>query len=208
VALRRPLGWPAVAALSIAAGIAVGGFGWAADHGPRLLQWTSAAAGVWLVGAFGVGALAGDRVRAAAGGAVAIVVGVGTYYVLFHFVSGLVDLRYGVVVGVAWALGGVGVGAVLGWAGDAWRRGGAPLGVAVLAGALAGEAMLLMGAWHSHGARLMLAGELAAGAVLPFALARRHLAQAVVLTVAVALVVVGLESELRGAMRAVGWRGA
>src|ERR687896_349527 len=66
------------------------------------------------------------------------------------------------------------IAAVIGWAGDAWRRGRA-IGVALLAGALAGEAMLLLSEWHNRTARYVLAAELALGAVLPYLLARPKL---------------------------------
>jgi hypothetical protein len=200
---------PRLIALTIVAGLAVGTVGWLADHGPVLVQWTSAIAAGWLIGAFAVGALAGTAPRAAAAGAFTIVVGVATYYVLFHFVTGSVGLRYGVVVGMAWSTIGVAIGAVLGWAGDAWRRRRAQaLGVALLAGALAGEAILLMGEWHNRAARAVLACELVLGAALPYLLARPKLARTVALTCAVAVSVVAAEDSIRDAMRAAGWAGA
>jgi hypothetical protein len=196
-----------VLALGMVGGVLVGSSGWVADHGPPLVQWTSAIAAVWLLGAFSVGALSGHRIRAAAGGALTIIVGVATYYVLFHFVSNTVTLRYGVIVGVGWATLGTAIGAVLGWAGDAWRRGRA-IGPAIVGGALTGEAMLLLSEWHNRTARAVLLCELVFGAMLPFALARKRLVQAVALTAVVAMVVLGLESSIRDAMRAAGWRGA
>ena len=195
-------------ALTIIAGVLVGSVGWASDQGPRLVQWTSAIGAAWLIGAFAAGALAGGRVRAALVGAGTIVVGIGTYYVLFHFVTGSVGLRYGVVVGVAWSTVGVAIGAVLGWAGDAWRRRGQATGVALLAGALAGEAMLLLGEWNNHSARIVLAAELVLGAALPFLLARPKLARTIFLTCAVAVAVTAVEDGVRDAMRAAGWAGA
>jgi hypothetical protein len=195
--------------LTLVAGILVGSIGWASDHGPVLVRWSSAIAAGWLLGAFVAGALAGSAVRAALAGAGTIVVGVGTYYVLFHFVSGSLGLRYSVVVGVAWAALGVGIGAVIGWAGDAWRRRYAQsVGVALLAGALAGEAMLLLGEWHNRAARIVLACELVLGAGLPFLLARPRLFRTVALTAAVAFAVVMAEQTVRHAMRAAGWAGA
>ncbi|HEX8742480.1 MAG TPA: DUF6518 family protein [Thermoleophilaceae bacterium] len=195
--------------LIIVAGVLVGSVGWASDQGPRLVQWTSAIAAVWLVGAFAAGALARGRVRAALAGAGTIVVGVATYYVLFHFVSGSLGLRYGVVVGVAWSTAGAGIGAVLGWAGGAWRRRrGETIAVALLSGALAGEAMLLLGEWHNRAARVVLACELVLGAGLPYLLARPKLARTITLTCAVAVTVLALEQSLREAMRLAGWAGA
>src|ERR671938_52311 len=91
------------ALLGLGGGVLVGGGGWAADHGPPLVQWTSAIAAGWVLIAFLAGALAGDRAAAVAAGALTIVTGTAVYYVLFHFVSYTVTLKYGVVVGVAWA---------------------------------------------------------------------------------------------------------
>ena len=191
-------------ALTIAAGVLVGTIGWATDYGPRLLDWAGAIAAGWLVGAFAVGALAGDGRRAALAGAGTMVVGVATYYALFHPMRGLL-----LVVIAGWSVIGIGVGAVLGWAGDAWRRRHAQaVGVALLAGAMAGEAILLLGHWHEHAARLVLAAELAAGAALPYLLARPKLAKAVPLTAAVAVAVVAVEPAIREGMRAAGWSGA
>ena len=194
--------------LILLAGVLVGTVGWGSDQGPRVVQWSSAISAVWLVGAFAAGAFAGGRARAAVAGAGTIVVGVATYYVLFHFASDTLGLRYSVVVGVAWATLGVGIGAVLGWAGDAWRRRGRALGVALLAGAMAGEAILLLGEWHNRAARAVLMAELVAGAALPYLLARPKLARTISLTCAVAVAVVVAESGVRDVMRAAGWAGA
>ena len=198
-----------LAALTVLAGVLVGTIGWASDEGPLLVKWTSAIAAGWLLGAFVVGALAGSGLRAALAGAATIVTGVATYYVLFHFVSGSLGLRYSVVVGFAWSTVGIGIGAVLGWAGDAWRRRHAQaIGVALLSGALAGEAILLLGEWENRAARIVLACELVLGAMLPFLLARRKLARTVALSAAVAVAVVVAETAIREAMRAAGWAGA
>lgn len=196
-------------ALTGVAGLAVGSSGWALDHGPLLVRWTTAIALVWLVGAFAVGCVARGAIRAAVAGAATIVVGVATYYVLFHFVEAAVTARYGVVVGVAWSIAGALIGAVMGWAGHAWRRGGRQaLGAALLSGALAGEAMLLLGEWHRRPAKVVLICELVLGAALPYLLARPKLTRAVTLTAAVAVAVVFVEHGVRDAMRAAGWRGA
>jgi hypothetical protein len=194
-------------AIAVVAGVLVGTVGWASDQGPRVVQWSSAVAAVWLVGAFAAGALARGPLRSALVGAGTIVVGVGTYYVLFVFVSGLHGPREIVPVVIGWSTVGVAIGAAAGWAGDAWRR-GKPIGVALLAGALAGEAMLLLSQWHNRSARYVLAGELALGAVLPYLLARPKLARAVALTCAVAVAVAVTEDGVRDAMRAAGWAGA
>ena len=198
-----------LAVLTAGAGVVVGSSGWVLDRGPLLVRWATAVAIVWLVGAFAVGCLARGALESIAAGAATIVVGVATYYALFHFVDGDVTLRYGVVVGVAWSVAGTLIGAVMGWAGYAWRRGGRQaLGAALLSGALAGEAMLLLTEWHRRPARIVLMCELVAGAALPYLLARPKLAKAVPLTAAVAVSTAIAESALREAMRAAGWAGA
>lgn len=198
-----------LAALTLVAGVAVGGLGWVSDEGPLVVRWTSAIAAGWLIGAFVVGAFAGAAWKAAVAGAATIVIGVGTYYVLFHFVSGELSLKYGVVVGFAWSSVGVGIGAVIGWAGDAWRRRHArAIGVALLSGALAGEAILLLGQWENRAARIVLICELILGAMLPYALAKDRLIRAVPLSAAVAVAVIVAEQAVREAMRLTGWAGA
>jgi hypothetical protein len=198
-----------LAALTLVAGVAVGGLGWISDEGPLLVRWTSAIAAGWVIGAFVVGALAGAAWKAAVAGAATIVVGVGTYYVLFHFVSGTLSLKYGMVVGFAWSTVGIGIGAVIGWAGDAWRRRHArAIGAALLSGALAGEAILLLGQWENRAARVVLICELVLGAMLPYALAKDRLIRAVPLSAAVAVAVVVIEEAVRTALRMTGWAGA
>jgi hypothetical protein len=188
--------------LTIVVGVLVGVSGQVTDDGPLLVRLANAIAVGWLLAAFTVGALAGSGVRAALGGAGTIVVGVVTYYGLFHEHSA----KLLVVVG-AWCAFGIGVGAVIGWAGDAWRRRRAQaVGVALLAGALAGEAILLFGEWSGR-ARTILPFELVLGAALPYLLARPKLAQTVALTAAVAVAVTAVEPGIRDTMRVAGWRG-
>jgi hypothetical protein len=80
--------------------------------------------------------------------------------------------------------------------------------VALLSGALAGEAMLLFGEWHNRTtAHVVLASELVLGAALPYLLARPRLARTVALTAAVAVGVMVAEASVRDAMHAAGWRG-
>jgi len=196
-------------ALTLVAGVIVGGLGGVSDEGPLLVRWTSAIAAGRLIGAFVVGALAGAAWNAAAAGAATIVIGVGTYYVLFHFVSGTLGLKYSVLVGFAWSVVGVAIGAVIGWAGDAWRRRHArAIGAALLSGALVGEAILLLGQWENRAARIVLICELILGAMLPYALARDRLLRAIPLSAAVAVAVVVIEEGVRTALRMTGWAGA
>lgn len=79
-----------------------------------------------------------------------------------------------------------------------------------MSGALIGEALLLTQEWAGRGARLVLAAELAAGAMLPFLITRRRalILPALLLTAVVAVGIAATEDGVRTALRDVGWRGA
>ena len=80
--------------------------------------------------------------------------------------------------------------------------------VAMLAGALAGEALLLAGEWAGRAAAVVLAVELASGLGLLAAARRRT---PVLLTLAVfavaALAFAGIEDGVRDTLRLAGWAG-
>jgi hypothetical protein len=80
--------------------------------------------------------------------------------------------------------------------------------VALLAGALAGEALLLMTAWSGRAADLVLAAELAAG-VGVLVLARKRVPLGVTLALFVVATVAVAQSEgiVRDALRLAGWAG-
>src|SRR3954468_23409440 len=112
--------------------------------------------GPWLACAWAIGAVTASwRVAA-----VALALGVAAWYALTVAGSGGRAVAYAVPVGVAWSVVALGAGAAFGFAGA--RR-----NAAVLAGALAGEALLLAGEWTGRAAQAVLSAELAvAGAVL------------------------------------------
>lgn len=199
------------AVLAVGFGAALGFTGRASDHLSPLVRWSASIGALWLLAAFCVGALAGDRRRAAVAGAATIACGVFTYYALMYGVEHRAAATYAVTAGAAWALGGLPIGAAFAVAGDAWRHGrprAHAVGVALISGALVGEALLLFGSWGSPYGRAVLALELGLGAALPFVLARRgRLLGAVVLTVVVAVVAAGAEAAVHDTMRAAGWRG-
>jgi hypothetical protein len=138
------------------------------------------------------------------------VAAVGTYYLLQWYVEGRASLGYALRMGVLWSLAAVACGAAFGALGSAWRaRAGGTIAVALLSGAFAGEALLLLTVWHSTAAHVVLGAELALGAALPFVLARRRqIAPALALTAVAALAVFASEAAVRGAMHAAGWAGA
>jgi hypothetical protein len=167
----------------------------------------------WLAVAWIVGAMAGSRRRGALGGAAALVLGTGGWYLLtvVAAASGWAAAHYAVPVAAAWGLVALGAGAFFGFAGATWRD-GAPAAraaaVAVLSGALAGEALLLMRAWPGRAAAFVLAAELAAGlGVLALARRRAPLLLTLLLAAAATVLVAGSEGVVRHALRLAGWAG-
>lgn len=194
---------------AIPLGILLGFASQEADAVVRQGQWVAALGVPLLAMCWGAGAVAGRPGAGAIAGAVAMTVATGTYYVLHvhHF-----GARMGLLpVIVGWGAASLAAGGVFGLAGGAWRWSGVParvLAVALLAGALAGEALLLVREWPERVGPLLYA-ELLAAAALPFALVRpwRALPAALLLTALAALVLGAAEAEVRETMRLAGWRG-
>jgi uncharacterized protein DUF6518 len=116
-----------------------------------------------------------------------------------------------VPVAAAWAGVALAAGALFGLAGASWRDGKPRVRaatVAMLAGALAGEALLLAGEWAGRAAAVVLAVELASGLGLLAAARRRT---PVLLTLAVfavaAVAFAGIEDGVRDTLRLAGWAG-
>ena len=194
--------------LAVPLGLLLGAAGQTADHLLHELRWAAALGAPWLAVAFLAGALARDRIAAAVAGAVALVVATVTYYAVNRAGGGLAGSA---VIVVGWSAACVLAGGGFALAGAAWRTGGSlgrPAGAAVLAGALVGEAVLLASEWPDRAVQVVLTTELAAGAALPFLLARGRAVPAALLLTAVCAVALGTaEAEVRDALRAVGWRG-
>ena len=199
-----------VAALvAIPAGILLGFANQEADAVVRHGRWVAALGVPLLAACWAAGALAARPLAGAVAGAVAMTTATATYYVLHvhHF-----GARMGLVAVIAgWGTASLAAGGAFGAAGGAWRSGGVRVkvaAVAVLAGALAGEALLLVDEWPARVSPLLHA-ELAAAAALPFVLVRpwRALPAALVLTAAAALLFGAAEAEVRETMRYAGWRG-
>jgi hypothetical protein len=195
--------------IAVAAGIAFGALMRMSRHASTPIPKIGSLGVPWLALAFAVGALERERRRAAGAAAITLASAVGTYYFSEWYVEGRATFGYAVRMGLLWSLGAALAGAGFGILGAAWRaRVGSVVAVAVLSGAFAGEAVLLLGTWHSAAAQLVLTCELALGAALPFVLARRReIAPALGLAVVVALTLAGTELAIRGAMHAAGWAG-
>jgi hypothetical protein len=214
---RRPvlLALLAAGGLGLAGRIAVHA-GASLPHGAAIaaVGHTAVALGApWLAVAWAVGAVAGSRSRAAASGAAALVLGTGGWYLLTvaAAASGWAAASYAVPVAAAWGAVALGAGSLFGFAGGAWREGN-PLeraaSVALLSGALAGEALLLMRTWSGRAADAVLCVELAAG-VAVLLLARRRVPLGVTLALFAVATVAVSESEglVRDALRLAGWAG-
>ena len=112
---------------------------------------------------------------------------------------------------VVWAVVALVAGAVFGLGGAAYARGGRlarTAALALVAGTLAGEALLLATEWTNRAGRAALAAELfAAGAVLALGFRRTAPLLALLLAAIVAVGVAGLEDAVRDTLRMAGWRG-
>jgi hypothetical protein len=201
-----------VVVAAVVGGVTIGLVGRASVQSTEVVAWLSRLGAPWLLTAFLVGAWVGTRRAGALAGGAALAIGTAVYYFVFHFVEHRIGLGYGVVVGSAWALVGLGIGGAFGYAGAAWRapdRWARIVSMAALGGALIGEAVLLMTRWNDPTAHAILLGELVVGALIPFVAARRRewpAALALGMTFAVTAVV--LEAYARAALRVVGWGGA
>jgi uncharacterized protein DUF6518 len=199
-----------VAALAaIPLGVVLGLAGQEGEEVVQQLKWVFALGTPWLVVCWAAGAMAGTRLAGAVAGSVALTVATGTYYGLMigHGHRSLA----GAFIVIGWGAASVAAGGLFGFAGGAWRGGSAPARVAavvLLAGAMAGEAVLLAGEWPQRVTPLLEA-ELAAAAATPFLLVRpwRALPLALVLIAAAALLLAATEDQVRQTMRYAGWSG-
>jgi hypothetical protein len=164
----------------------------------------------WLAVAWAVGALAGAPVRAALSGGAGLALGTFAWYALSAAANGQPAADYATVA-IAWAAVALVAGAAFGLAGAAYRRGGRLLrtaALALVAGSLAGEALLLATEWSNRAGRAALAVELAiAGAVLALGARRTVPLVALLLAGVVAVGVAGIEDAVRGTLRLAGWNG-
>ena len=171
----------------------------AADHVEHVLRWPGALGAPWLAVAFALGAVARQRIAGAAGGAAALVTGTVAWYALHPAAPHVV---------AAWALIAVVAGAGFGALGAHWRA-SHRWPVALLAGAFAGEALVLAQEWPRAVTETVLLAELTVAAALPLLLVRpaRALPAVLALTAVAALAMGAAADEVREAARAAGWRG-
>jgi hypothetical protein len=173
----------------------------------------SALGAPWLVSAFAVGALIRGRVTAAVAGALLLGTGTALYYAAIVVAYGRSAGDYAAAMTVTWgSIAGV-AGAGMALAGCVWRTASgrrAAFLTAFPAAALAGEAVLLWFDWGGGLSGVALASELACGIAALLALGWRRvpISHALASAVGLALAFALAEAEIRGIMRAAGWRGA
>jgi hypothetical protein len=163
----------------------------------------------WLAVAWAIGAIAGSRTQGAAGGAFALGLGTGLWYLLTIVTGGRAAAAVPVAAG--WGAVALAAGALFGLAGATWRH-GSPIarsaGLATLAGALAGEALLLAGEWSGRAAQVILGAEIAVAVTLVMVARRRAPLALTVVLFAVSAVALALgEETVRDALREAGWAG-
>jgi hypothetical protein len=199
------------AAGAIALGLVLGAFAQVGDHlVPPRMVWLFALGVPWLAVAWAAGAISGRLLEGALVGAAVLTIATGAYYVL-HVSQWGASMRLAHVI-VGWGAASLAAGALFGLAGAWWRSGGVTAricGVAVLAGAMAGEALLLSHEWPARVTGTVLFAEMAAAAITPFVLVRpwRAVPIALALTAVAAVVLGTAEAEVRETLRHAGWRG-
>jgi hypothetical protein len=211
---------PSVAVLALGAALGLGVAGRFAvhagahlPHGDELAalgRATVALGAPWLAVAWALGMLAGSPARAALSGGAGLALGTFAWYALSAAANGRPPADYAAVAS-AWAVVALAAGALFALAGAAYRGGGRAArtaALALVAGTLAGEALLLAAEWSSRAGRAALALELGA-AVVVLGLGGRRTAPLLALALAalVAVGVAGVEDAVRDALRLAGWRG-
>ena len=100
--------------------------GWELPRGDDLAMAGSTAKALgapWLAAAWGLGALAGSRLRGALAGAAALVLGTACWYFVSLAIQGPTAAGYVVPVSMAWSLVAGAAGAAFGVVGALWRDG-------------------------------------------------------------------------------------
>jgi hypothetical protein len=207
--MTRSIVRPALLALVAAAGLGVAGR--VAIHAGSGLPYGDALASAgrafvalgapWLAVAWAVGAASRRPLVGAATGAVTLAGATVAWYSLSVAAGGAATVYYAWPVAPAWAVVALAAGGVFGLAGAAWPR-----AVELPAGALAGEALLLVGEWSGRAAQAVLALELGVAMALVGVAARRRPA-VVPLAAACALAMAFGEDAVRDALRLTGWEG-
>ena len=179
---------------------------------PRWAAPPSRSAGPWLAAAWSIGALAGSRARGALGGGAALALGTAAWYLLTVAAGGRAAVAYAVPVAAAWAAVALAAGALFGLAGASWRDGQPRVraaAVAMLAGALAGEALpsrRAVGGPRRGGGAGRRDSPSGLG-LLAAARRRAPLALTLVVFAVAAVAFAGIEDGVRDTLRLAGWAG-
>jgi hypothetical protein len=165
----------------------------------------------WLAVAWTLGFFSGSRYRGAWAGGIALSLGTVSWYLLTVLTGGAAAAPYAVPLAFAWGLVALPAGALFGFAGAAWRDGNVverAFAVAGLAGALAGEALLLGREWTGRAADFALYAEMVVAVALLWAARRKTpLRLTVALFALAAIAMAGAEHAVRDGLRLAGWAG-
>ena len=152
-------------------GVALGLASRLGDRLPSDAAWLFNMIGPWAAVAFFVGARGRSSRAGAVLGAAVLLAAVATYYAVTPVLVELRIARESLLAAPVWALGGLIGGALYGAAGTWWRRGVSlrPVGVALLGGLLAAEALVSFYRGGRSG-DFLFGVELALGLALPWLL--------------------------------------
>lgn len=162
------------AAAAVLGGVALGVVSRYGDRLDSQFAWVLNIGGPWLVLAFVAGVIARRPRAGAEAGAALQTIAVGVYYVLAPTFHAAHEVDAVVRLTILWGLVGAVGGAALGWAGATWRTHSGSVravAVALLAGVLLGEGVLLFARPGRAGAKIFFL-EIAVGALLPFIMLR------------------------------------
>jgi uncharacterized protein DUF6518 len=197
-------------ALAVVLGVVLGGAGRWSDHAADPVRLLFALGSPWVVVGFGAGMLSRSARRGALLGAVALVVSVVAYYSIMYGVEDRGAGGYAARMMVVWGAPAAAVGALFGAAGAAAHTARLrPVALALLGGALAGEALLFLARAGETGASraVLVAQLLLGGAVALAGWGRRPTARVAALAGGVALLALVADAAIRVAARRYGWGG-
>ena len=199
-----------IGGVALLAGIALGVTGRVSDHlGPDAAL-LFALGGPWFVVAFAVGAAARSPVAGAIGGAVALAVSVAVYYALMLAIERRGGQAYAMSMTLLWGGAAVPCGVLFGAAGGLWRGRRDDLraaGLALLGGALGGEALLFLARGGASSSGWVLPCELLGGIALVLSASRTAPRLPVTIGTTAAAFSASAGGALRLLMRAQGWGG-
>jgi hypothetical protein len=206
------LRWGQIVFSTLVFGTAVGFAGRATHHmNSDVVFWLGKIGAPWLIAAFLVGAIIGERRSAVIAGAASQALAVAVYYALMYSLEGGASGRYALAMTIGWSFFAAMLGAGMAYVGALTRSKSSQVraaALAVISGLMIGESLFGFVFWNSEAARTVLTGELVAGiAVLGLFAPRGQMRRAVAFAAAVALAALVVETGVTDLMLQAGWAG-